>query len=302
MNISHGEICARRICAAFLAGLVCCALTFAMHPSAHAGSLNTSVKLQVVDYEGPIWLDYEFVGTDSHGLPSLEIYEKWHGRDQGPRYWADVEVKVTVRHKQPRYGHDYGDLGDSFKSFYEDMVNKYFPWRNGGSGNDHEEVDPNYGVDPPYTPEDVVVGIDKFAKNKTPTHWYDFLMVLGTGLGDDFEPSHGQDGLYFVADPMPKELKHFYKNPPESGGPESDYLHWFADGENYPGQGYKDRSAFWFGINVPADLFYPDQHDSSYWHARFTIRQHTGIPEPTSIALGLLGATALLARRRSRQA
>lgn len=290
------QCCARPLCVAKLLGIIGGAIALATNTPAIAGTVDssTSVYLSVVETAGPIWVDYDHVGYDSYGLPSLEIYERFKDTDD-EILWADVEVKVTLYHPS----HDGGD--NPFKDVWDDIFDKFFrgwPW---GPGDGEEEIDPNYS----FIPKDIVIGIDKFVKNKTDLRWENFLIQLGTGVGEDpeddpFVPSTQDDGLYIVTDPMPKEVTSFYDELQANGNPTPDNLFWTTDGMT-GGQDPWDRSIFWFGVNVPAEFFVQDYKDPDYWHAKFTIRQHVNVPEPTAGVLGLIGlGTGLLGRRRRR--
>ena len=286
------QCCARFLRVAQLSIIIGGAIALATHSPAHAGTIDssTSVYLSVVDKAGPIAVNYDFAGTDSFGLPSLEIYEKFRNGDDG--LWADVEVKVTIHHR-----HDDGG-GNPFKDIWDDIFDDVFGGWGWGHDDDYEDpVDPNYS----FIPEDIVIGVDKFVKNKTGINWENFLIQLGTGVGEDsnydpFVPSTQDDGLYFVSDPMPKEVTSFYDQLNPNNNPTPDNL-WWVEGDQDP----RDRSIFWFGVHVPAEFFVQDHQDPEYWHARFTVRQHVNVPEPTAVSLGLLGlSTGLLIRRNRR--
>lgn len=294
--------CAQISRAATLSVIIGGAIALASYSSAIAGSFSSSdsVYLSVVDKSGPIRVDYEFVGTDIFGLPSLEIYERFRDGDEG--LWADVEVKVTIRHRPSHGGGGHWDGWFDDWGWDDDdwgWGNDDWGWGHDddwGWGHDDDPVDPNYT----FIPEDIVVGIDKFVKNKTGINWENFLIQLGTGVGNDpnddpFVPSSQDDGLYFVGDPMPKEVTSFYGQLQPNGNPTPNNLLW-VDGDQDPG----DRSIFWFGVNVPGEWFEQDHRDPEYWHAKFTIRQHVNIPEPMTVSLGCIGLSGIALMRRRR--
>lgn len=293
MFVINRSCCAHTMRAAQIIAIISGVIALVMHSPAPAGSLGShSVKLRVVDKSGPIWLEYDHVGTDNFGLPSLEIYEKWKDSDDDV-LWADVEVKVTIHHPTD-------DGGGPFKDIWDGIFDNFFGgWGWGKDDKDDDPVDPNYT----FVPDDIIIGIDKFVKNKTDIPWDNFLIQLGTGVGNDpnydpFVPSAPDDGLFIVGDPMPKEVTDLYDPLPPLSIPEPDRL-WFRSEGQAPGQDPWDRSIFWFGMNVPGEWFEQDYKDPDYWHARFTIRQHVNIPEPSALALGLFGTSlGLLTGRR----
>ena len=121
--------------------------------------------------------------------------------------------------------------------------------------------------------------IDKTVLNDSDEDWTSFEMILGTGLGGTFAASTDGDTLAF-SEPFsssPRELTDFF----------DDLLI------------EEDRLVFSNGI-LPAGqtaefTVYVDVSDLS--DNPFTIRQ-SGIPEPASLALMLLGGLALLRRKR----
>lgn len=322
MYTSYEESCARRFGRAAMLAWACCALSCATNSVAHATFLHPShepsVDIRVVDKAGPIWVSDSFVREDQFGLPSLRIYETFKDYGQVGPLWADVEVKVSVRHGSSHSGFPFdipfwpdwgwvsnGSDGASSASLWGGSDSGgsgwgWGGWDDWGWGHDDPPADPNF------SPQSLVAGIDKFVKNGTSSHWNNFRIGLGTGIGDNYVPSGPGDGLYVVTDPEPKEVTSFYGDLFPSQGPESsseleiDELEWFADGSNNPGQAPWDKSTFWFGVHIPDHMFYQDSYDPDVWHAKFTIRQHTdnGIPEPATGVTLLMGSLAVLLRRR----
>ncbi len=275
-------------------GLILFALSSVDSSVSHATSLSHgsySIDIEVIDTAGPIWVEDQFTGTASNGLPTIEIHEKFSQPGDDSRFWADVELKVTVR------THDGGD--NPIKSIFDeidDIFDKVFNIFNWGSQGDDWSTS---GETPDDWQDNVVIGIDKFVKNRTGVEWRDFRIELGTGIGGEFVPSDASDNLYIVSDPMAKEVTSFYNDPPGQDNPISDFLQWTTNGVDRFGQTDGDRAGFWFGVHVPYELFEPDPHDSDYWRARFTLRQHTGVPEPATGVLLLAGSMiCLLCRKR----
>ena len=281
-----GNRCAHRIGVAAVFGWASCVLGLGITSLTHASTISTSseaaVELAVVGYEGPIGLTYKFEGTDSFGLPSLTINEEFNTSAGPPPLWADVEVEVTLEatsdpNSAPEEGGIFDSIFDRFRGIFDrfDFL---------GGGHDPEVED----TSEPFTPHSVVVGLDKVVLNSTDLLWPDFRIELGDGLGSSFVPSTAGDGLYFVSDPAPDEVTDFYDDPPlTGGGSEADVLHWFTDGSAGPGQGDNEEGIYWFGVQVPAELFVQDPVHTQFWNARFTLRQHVarGIPEPSTLVL-----------------
>lgn len=147
-----------------------------------------------------------------------------------------------------------------------------------------------------------MIAVDKDVFNETFTHWTDFHMELGVGLGSAFQP---YDGLEFKTDPAPIEQAGAFPNPPMSMSPHD--LWWLADGQ-YPGvpgiPGGPDASLgssarFWLGINIPNALFdsgsVGDGFDGEW--AMITLRQHW---TPTPGAAGVLALAGITTLRRRR--
>jgi hypothetical protein len=198
---------------------------------------------------------------------------------------VEIEIRVTKG--------DDGSVIDGINGAIDnikDLINKIF---GGGSNNQasnnssSQEQDEWDGID---------IGIDKFVKNKAGVLFPNYRIVLGTGLGDSFMPSTPGDDLYILSSPMPKEVTYYFENPPGAG---ADYLQWTSDGVNKPGLNNQQEATFWFGVHVPKELFTQDPHNQDQWKAKFTIRQHTIVPEPTALTLLGLGALAISFRRRS---
>lgn len=268
-----------------------------------------SVNVEVVNSAGNIWVNDQFAGTDSHGLPSIEIHEKFHPSDGDTRFWGDVELEVKVR-LHDGYGGTNGDnpitsIFDGINNVLDNAFN-IFNWGNQDSGwgdGCYSQCVPD-GETPDQWHDDVVIGIDKFVKNYTGEPWKSFLIEFGTGTGEDFTALNSSSGPYFVSDPMPKEVTSFYDTYPQQNGPPADYLLWTTDGDGHPGQANGDKAVFWFGVNVPYELFEQDPWDDHKWKARFTLRQHSSnsinpnVPEPATGMLLLAGLMASLLSRK----
>ena len=303
MHFAFVECCARTLRGVATLGLALFALDLVDSSSCDATSLSHGtyvVDIQVVESAGPIKVRDEYVGVANNGLPTIEIYEKFFQRGDQRRFWSDVVLKVKVR---DRHNGHYDWPSYDGHGFFDDIFD-IFDWGNkeddrwsqdGQNGSDPNSQD---GSDPNFWDKDVIIGIDKFVKNRTDVDWHDFRIELGTGIGPDLVPSMYSDGLYFVSDPMAKETTSFYENPPERDYPHSEFLQWNADGESHPGQGYNDRAAFWFGVNIPKRMFRPDPNHEGYWQAYVTLRQHTGLPEPQSLVLLLIGAVVSFTFRK----
>lgn len=250
------------------------------------------MNIRVVDTAGPIEVDYDFTGTGSNDLPTIEIYEKLRQPTKGgteTNLWSDVEVEIRITND-----HD-GSVIDGINGAIDnikDLIKKIF----GSSDNNT-----NKSNTPPDEQDDwdgMDVGIDKFVKNKADILIPQYRIVLGTGLGDNFVSSTPGDELYILTSPMPKEVTYYFESPPGAG---VDYLQWTSDGVNKPGLNNKQEATFWFGVHVPPVLFTHDSHDDDVWKARFTIRQHTAVPEPTALVLVSLGIITVSGRLRRRQ-
>ena len=252
-----------------------------------------AIDIQVVESVGPIRVRDEFTGSANNGLPTIEIHEKFSQPGNDQRFWADVELKVTVRAHQGDSDNPITSIFDNIHDIFDDITN-IFNW-----GSQDEDWS-SEGETPGDWQDDVVIGIDKFVKNRTGVQWGAFRIELGTGIGDGFVPSDAEDSLFIVSDPMAKEVTSFYNDPPGRDFPNSDYLQWTSDGVTRFGQDDGDRAGFWFGVHIPEELFEPDPHDSDYWRARFTLRQHTGVPEPASGLLLVVGSVMGLVLRKRR--
>jgi hypothetical protein len=254
-----------------------------------------SIDIEVIDFAGPIEVDDQFVGVASNGLPTIEIYETYYQTGDERRFWSDVELRVTVRPHDGGSDNPFTSIFDNIHDFFDDITN-IFNWGNQGEDSGESGGDDSNGW------PGVVIGIDKFVKNRTDYNWDRFRIELGTGLGNQFVPSDGLDSLYIVDDPMVKETTNFYDDPPLQDLPTSDYLQWNADGNGHPGQGYDDMAGFWFGVNIPEEMFELDSFGGNYSTARFTLRQHTddGLPEPTTLVLLMAGAVVGSLSRKNR--
>ena len=297
MHLINVECCARILRRVATLGLALFALDLVESSTCDATSLSHGsyvVDIRVIESAGPIRVDSQYTGVAGNGLPTVEIYEKFRQRGDARRYWADVELKVKVRAPHSGDGHDDGSIFDGIHGIFDDILDLF------SHDNQTDESWIGGESDPNVWDKEVVIGIDKFVKNRTEVDWRSFRIELGTGVGDSFVPSHGADGLYIVSDPMAKETTSFYVDPPARDFPGSDYLHWSTNGQDHPGQGYDDRAGFWFGVNIPPQMFEVDPYHDGYWRARFTLRQHTGVPEPTTAMLLLVGATTGLLRRGKR--
>ena len=255
------------------------------------GSSSSPLNIRVVDSAGPVDVDYDFTGTGSNGLPTIEIYEKLHQPSQGgteTNLWSDVEIEIRVT--KGENGSAIDGINGAIDNI-KDLINKIF---GGGSNNQAsnnsspQEQDEWDGID---------IGIDKFVKNKAGILIPQYRIVLGTGIGDNFVPSTSGDDLYILADPMPKEVSHYFESPPSLG---EDYLQWTSNGGSKPGLNNKQEATFWFGVHVPVALFTQDSHDEDVWKARITIRQHTAVPEPATLVLSLWGIVTASGRLRRR--
>ncbi|MCA9229340.1 MAG: PEP-CTERM sorting domain-containing protein [Planctomycetales bacterium] len=300
MKLTNGESCARSLRSATALGLAWCALSLIDYSVAHATFLHhdaPDVQIKVVDHAGPIWVWDHFNRSGEGGLPSINIFEKYHGSDDSPSYWSDVEVQVTVRVEQDHHGNPF-DWFNPFRGSHD------WGWPPGWDW-DWCWDDDQWNTDPS-PPEDLQIGVDKFVKNHTGVTWNRFEVKLGTGVGDNFVPSDGQDNLYFTTDPMVKEVTSYYSDPPQQN---EDSLVWLADGGS-PGQENHDVAIFWFGVHIPQELFEPVPHFEGKWRATFTLRQHADvsinpdntIPEPASMLLLLTGAIMSTAGRWRRRA
>ena len=122
--------------------------------------------------------------------------------------------------------------------------------------------------------------------NGTGVPWIAYRMELGFGVGVDFVPSLAGDGLDFDAPD--------FDSPPDfSGSGFFTTVDWDEDvieasGGIFPVFGFP-TPLYRFNIDVPDGI------------TSFTIRQQPiPIPEPSSVALTILGATALVRRNRGR--
>lgn len=260
---------------------------------------SSSVSIRVVDSAGPIDVTYDFTGTASNGLPTIEIYEKLFQPTPGGTetvLWSDVQIEICVNK-----GGD-GSVVDGINDAIDhinDIIDNFFGFLNNNNTNN------NYNSNQYGEPENgegwengIDIGIDKFVKNKAGVLFPNYRIVLGTGLGDSFMPSTPGDDLYILSSPMPKEVTYYFENPPGAG---ADYLQWTSDGVNKPGLNNQQEATFWFGVHVPQSLFTQSTQDGDVWKARFTIRQHAEIPEPTSLVLLGLGVLATSFTCRSRR-
>ncbi len=281
--------CARILRGVATLGLALFALNLVESSVCHATSLSHGsyvIDIQVVNSAGPIRVGDQYTGVANNGLPTIEIYEKFTQPGNEQRFWADVELQVKVRSRYGDDDHHDGSFFDDIHDIFDNILN-LFPWNN-----EEEDNWSQGGEGPGDWQDDVVIGIDKFVKNRTGVDWRGFRIELGTGIGDGFVPSGAQDDLYIVSDPMAKETTSFYDDPPGRNFPGSDYLQWTSDGVSRFGQSDGDRAGFWFGVHIPQDMFEPSSRDHGCWNARFTLRQHTGMPEPTTGVL-LLTATMM---------
>lgn len=258
---------------------------------------SSAVSIRVVDTAGPIDVDDDFTGTASNGLPTIEIHEKLFQPNQGGTetvLWSDVEIEICL--DKGSDGSVIDKIDDAIDDI-KDLIDKFFgSWGN----NNNNQTQQNYGPEEENDWENgVEIGIDKFVTNKAGILIPAYRIVLGTGIGDDFVPSSPDDDLYFLSDPMPKEVTDYFENPPGANNPFSDYLQWTSDGMNAPGLNNTQRATFWFGVHVPRDLFTTDPRDEDKLKARITLRQHTEVPEPTSLVLLCVGAFATAFPRRN---
>jgi hypothetical protein len=251
-----------------------------------------SIEIQVIDHAGPVEVSDQYTGIASNGLPTIEIYETFYQPGNEPRFWSDVELRVTLCPDDNGSDNPIISMFDDIHNMFDDITN-LFNFGNQENGNGSEGSEPWQGG--------LVIGIDKFVRNHTDRDWDHFRIELGTGLGNQFVPSDGLDSLYVVDDPMTKETTAYYNDPPQRDLPNSDYLQWTADGETRFGQSYDDRAGFWFGVNIPEEMFELDPHGGGYLTARFTLRQHTGmVPEPSTLLLLSAGTMFSLLRRKQR--
>jgi hypothetical protein len=305
MHFAFTDRCARTSRVAAVLGLALIALHLVNPSICYATTLSHgsySIDIEVIDYAGPVEVSDQYTGVASNGLPTIEIYEKFYQTGNEQRYWSDVELRVKVRPYDNGGGSGDGSgsdnpitsIFDNIHNIFDD-INNVFNW-----GNQGEDDCDSGGADPNGWQEDVVIGIDKFVKNRTDNDWDRFRIVLGTGIGNQFVPSDSLDSLYIVSDPMAKETANFYNEPPQRDFPDSDYLQWNADGNSHTGQGYRDRAGFWFGINVPQEMFVLDPNGCDFT-AQFTLRQHTGtgVPEPTTLVLLMAGTVIGSLRRKT---
>ena len=266
------------------------------------GSDSPSVKIRVVDTAGPIEVEDDFTGTGSNGLPTIKIKEKLRQPTSGGtevNLWSDVEIEICIDTESD--GSPIDDIIDDIN----DIIDNFFgSW---GRTSSQSSYNHNY-PDEPEEEEDpwengVDIGVDKFVKNKAGVLFSNYRMVLGTGVGDGddgFVPSTPSDGLYFLSTPMPKETTDYFQDPPLADGPYSDYLHWTSDGVNDTGLNHYQQAAFWFGVHIPREMFVEEENECcDGLTARFTIRQHTGVPEPTSLVLLWVGVLAISLTRRN---
>jgi hypothetical protein len=147
--------------------------------------------------------------------------------------------------------------------------------------------------------QDVMISIDKDVYNDTKYHWTDFHMELlripPTGgepkLSDEF------DFLFFKDEPPPISTDGKFMDPPKKDEPVApDQLWWDYNPPANPGVWPGELARFWFGINVPAEMFEGGV-------ARFILREHATIPEPTALALlstAMIGLTLAIRNRRMR--
>jgi len=307
MHFDLVECCARTLRGVAALGLALIALNLVNSSSCYATSLSHGtyvVGIQVVESAGPIKVRDEYVGVANNGLPTIEIYEKFLQRGDQRRYWSDVVLKVKVRHRQhdwpsydwPSYEWPSYDDHGYFDDFFDWGNNEDDWW--GNNDDDWWSQDGQDGSDPNFWDKDVVIGVDKFVKNRTDSHWNEFRIELGEGIGQELTLPGYSHGPYFVSDPMAKETTSFYEEPPGRDYPRSDYLQWEAGGRRHPGQGYGDRAGFWFGVKIPKEKFEPVPDHEGYWEAYVTVRQHTGVPEPQSLVLLLVGAVASFTCRK----
>lgn len=151
-------------------------------------------------------------------------------------------------------------------------------------------------------PGNTTIGIDKEVFNDTGTHWDDFHFTIGSGTGEDFEPSSGGSGLFFAPDPPPMETTGFFDHPPMVG--EFDESLWWMGGT-----GIKPSQAgiFWAAVGMAEGVFMPinPQNPWEGFTTTFTLREHatTEIPEPQTYALlgTMLGFVAYAKMRRKRE-
>lgn len=253
---------------------------------------SSSMSIRVVKSEGPISVTYDYTGTASNDLPTIEIHEELHQPTMGGaerKLWSDVEVEVCLNADSD------GSVIDGINGAIDhinDIIDDIFGFLNKSSRNtsaSSTSTPPDNGND---WEDGVDIGIDKFVKNKAGVLLSNYSLVLGTGAGMDFARSTPADDLYFLSSPMPKEVTDYFENPPAAGHPDSDYLQWNSNGTSAPGLNNYQESTFWFGVHVPQELFVEDPQHQDQWKAMFTIRQHTNVPEPTSVCLLWAGLLA----------
>jgi hypothetical protein len=150
---------------------------------------------------------------------------------------------------------------------------------------------------------DQMVAVDKFVRNFTTFKWYDFHMTIGTGSGLGFVESDEFDGLFFKDTPSPLNEPGIlapgvavFKNPPGFDDPNApDNLWWTVDPAG-PGRLMPEQdTSFWLGANLPGNFF------DANGMAEFTIRQHATVPEPSTLAIWLIGFAGTAAVRRRRR-
>ncbi len=160
------------------------------------------------------------------------------------------------------------------------------------------------GIEVAVTPNMATMGamiaIDKDVINRTPFRWTDFHMTLGMGFGDNFMESNESDLLFFKPNPPPMEKSGAFPNPPMTDEPIDPDSLWWGPDPNFPGVPPGGPPAiFWLGINVPASKFEPNPTGGPAI-ARFTLRQHATIPEPSGLVLAAgLAVAAAWARRQA---
>lgn len=142
-----------------------------------------------------------------------------------------------------------------------------------------------------------MIGVDKEVLNLTSTHWTDFHMELGVGVGPDFQPL---EGLTFKTDPPPAEETGAFPNPPMYGpapGTPVTELWWLENPKDgFNGVDAGGISLYWVGINIPLSAFQPDTDGEL---AMITLRQHWTPTPGTAGVLALAGGVIGLRRRRN---